>query len=67
MNLMRQKPQTGRLTSGGINHVIHHEQTFLIPNEQKEYDPTPRRSVQPIKMDTYEKPQKKKSSKYQRK
>jgi len=61
---MRQKQQIGRLTSGGISHVIHHEQSFLIPNKPE--DPRPRQSVQPIKLDTYEKPHKKRSSKYQR-
>lgn len=61
---MKQKQQIGRFTSGGISHVIHHEQSFLVPNAPEDH--RPQRSIQPIKLDTYEKPPKKKTSKYQR-
>jgi len=48
--------------SGIIQQVK--EQTLLIPNQPIESEV--RRSLEPIKLDRYEKPEKKKKSKYQR-
>lgn len=47
----------------GITQQIK-DQTLLIPNQPIE--PEVRRSIEPIKLDRYELPEKKKRSKYQR-
>jgi hypothetical protein len=60
---MKQVKQIGRLASGGINHIPKHDPTPFI---KEELQAPPIRSVQPIKLDVHERPQKMKKSKYQR-
>lgn len=63
---MKQSPQHNRLSSAGVKYVNHKDQSFLDRNPQHHEDQTPQRSIQPIKLDTYEKPPRAKKSKYQR-
>lgn len=63
---MHQKKQLNRLASGGINYIPNRPQTILDRNPEHHETQTPVRSVQPIKLDKHEKPEKKKKSKFQR-
>jgi len=63
---MKQSRQVNRLSSGGVRYVSSAPQSFLDRNPEHHEDPTPQRSVQPIKLDKHELPVKPKKSKFQR-
>ena len=65
MYKMKQVKQVGRFTSGGLNHIPKDDPTPFILKEEM-VNPHPIQSVQPIKLDKHERPQKMKKSKYQR-